>query len=302
MRGEGFERQLGRFLAWERSLPMTAELSDLGEANTFSGAPRTFDAWYQNARSNASLINKVIFESLFQCFGLSAISSYAAMKSYQTLMALLRIEDRTNPLTVATTNYDFAAETALQQLGFRPDWGEEPRTQISGGSPPVHLENLASAIALGRTPVLHLHGRVGWYRQPNGQLVSISPDAPYIENYGLPGLLLPDPDKNYGEDEHFRVVWEEFRKAIESAARILVLGHSLNDAGLCKALKPAIGGRLRVTMCVEGDAGQPRYEEEAQRIMGLLPDLPKEALINMKFGPIYVPDGSVRATFEHWNG
>jgi len=302
MTGEEFERQLGRFLAWERGLTTTSELADLGEEDISTGSPKFFSKWIAKARQNAELINDAIFESLYVSFGLSAISPYAAMAAYKTLIELLRIEGHPGWLTVATTNYDFAAEEALQQLDWRPYWGEDSQTSTTGASPPVHLANLANATALERTPILHLHGRIGWYRQPDGQLVSMPPSVNYSKDYGTPGLLLPDPHKNYEEDMHFRIMWDEFRKAIEQATRILVLGHSLNDAGLCKALAPAIGNRLRVSICVDSGEGSPAYQEELGRILGLLPGLSPGALIPMKFGPDFVPDGTVRGKFQEWNG
>ena len=300
--GEVFEHRLGRFLAWERALTTVAELSDLGEDVAAGGRPKVFEKWLNQARRSAGVVNKVVFESLFANFGQSRVSSFAAGKAYNILLNLLGVTRGNTALTVATTNYDFAIEDAMSGLGWFPEWGQEPSTSTTGASPPIRIANLSQATEMGRTPVLHLHGRVGWYLKDDGRLLSFSPDVVYNKDFGVPGLLLPEPDKRYEEDLHFRVMWEEFRKAIERAARILVLGHSLNDDGLREALAPVAANRVRVTMCVDSDEGTEPYEKEKSRILSLLPALPPGALIRMRFGPEFVPDGTVKHVFETWRG
>jgi hypothetical protein len=300
MAGEDFEHQLGLFLAWERGLTITAELADLGEENLPGGAPRVFEKWAAKAWASAELINQAILESLFACFGASAVSPVAASKAYGVLMELFKVTPTTASLTVATTNYDCAMEEGLQLLNWAPYWGEDSRTSTTGGSPPLRLTNLSAATEIGRSPILHLHGRVGWYRRDDGQLVSLPPESNYNKDFGTPGLLLPEPNKRYEEDAHFRIMWEEFGKAIERAGRILVLGHSLNDAGLREALAPTVGNRLRVTMCVEDAEGTSSFEREKRRILELLPGLPPGAVIPMTFGPDLHPDGNLKRAFEEW--
>lgn len=298
--GEAFESRLGMFLAWERSLPTVAELSNLGEEDASGGRPKVFQAWLNRAKLNASTVNKVVFDSLFANFAQSRVAAHGAAQAYGTLLDLLRLPRRDIALTVATTNYDFAIEEAMSVLGMAPEWGEQAKTSFTGATPPVTIENLTQATELGRTPILHLHGRVGWYMKDDGQMVSVGADGVYNKDFGAPGLLLPEPQKRYDEYVPFRLMWDEFRKAIERASRILVLGHSLNDVGLRDALRPVAGSRLRVTICVAGGAGTGPYEQEKSRITGLLPDLPPGALIPLRFGPQLVADGNVNHAFESW--
>jgi hypothetical protein len=298
MGGEKFEKQLGRILAWGRSVPITAELSVLGEESILGDSLVVFPTWQNRAGVNMARINRCIYESLWQNFGDHAVSTFNAEKAYQTLFDLLGIEESRTALTVATTNYDFAAELALTQMGWRPFWGEEQPTRTTGGSPRVHVVGLARAVESYQTPVLHLHGRVGWYRRSDdGQLVALPPRPPFQEEIGQPGLLLPEPAKKYDEDPLFRVMWDEFEWAIGNANRVFVLGHSLNDDGLVKALTPAAeNNRLRVTVCVEGlDAQQHADEiERIARLSGTTPPLP------VTFGPAWEPDGEVRRVIELW--
>jgi hypothetical protein len=48
--------------------------------------------------------------------------------------------------------------------------------------------------------------------------------------------MLPDPDKVYDKDDVINTLWREFALALRRAKRVLVLGHSLNDAFLLRSL------------------------------------------------------------------
>ena len=59
---------------------------------------------------------------------------------------------------------------------------------------------LGSLGAIGRyIPVLHLHGRVGWYRRDNW--VYAANITKHQEGLGVPIVMLPDPTKVYDQDD-----------------------------------------------------------------------------------------------------
>jgi len=84
-------------------------------------------------------------------------------------------------------------------------------------------------------PVLHLHGAVGWYEQ-DGQVYDRSGDLPFNPTLGAPVVLYPDPDKDPTSDAAVDKLWREFREALDRASHVLVIGHSLNDPALVRAL------------------------------------------------------------------
>jgi hypothetical protein len=48
--------------------------------------------------------------------------------------------------------------------------------------------------------------------------------------------MLPDPAKVYDQDDIIIAMWREFSEALARAKRVFVLGHSLNDQYLLRAL------------------------------------------------------------------
>src|ERR1019366_2862692 len=109
-----------------------------------------------------------------------------------------------------------SAELALEALEFRPYCGHESPLSPE---PYIHSEDLLDELKPGRVPVMHLHGRVGWYRGPDGRARAHSPSYPFNSDEGDPALLLPDPRKDYSEDEPVNGIW----LALDSAFRRSVL-------------------------------------------------------------------------------
>jgi hypothetical protein len=64
----------------------------------------------------------------------------------------------------------------------------------------LRLEVSGIIDGIGRyVPVLHLHGRVGWYRRD--QRVYVANVIKHDQGFGVPIVMLPDPDKVYDQDD-----------------------------------------------------------------------------------------------------
>ena len=233
MPGPEFEAQLGRFLAWSAALPAAEAILTLGVSPPTFDPPQHIADWFRQSRSIGGQALNAIHVSLFELFGASRINDFAARTAYGKLLRYLSVQPA--DLIYATTNYDVAAELALDDLDFNPFWGE--RASVRHGRPrPLRTEGLV-ANKSDYTPLLHLHGRVGWYVTESSDLVSLPPDAPYNPDLGAPGLLLPDPNKTYVGIAFAEQLWREFDAAIDLADRVLVLGHSLHDTFLVQRLQ-----------------------------------------------------------------
>jgi len=275
-RPEDFEANIGRFLAWQRSLPVAESLLELGKPTTGAySVPPEVQAWFQQSATVAQQIVTVIHESLFSLFGYDRINRWNAGKAYEALLGLLDLT-RNIPLAVATTNYDVGAEVGLQAAGRRTDWGEPQHFQDA--QPSLAIHGLADGWSAYRTPVLHLHGRVGWYLQEDGSVLSIDPRSIYTATLGQPGLLLPDPDKDYGELPTLNEMWNEFDKLLQGASHTLVMGHSLHDPRLVERLRTARNLAVSVYLPDAGDVDPT----EVQRVNDLLPSA---TVVPMTFGP-----------------
>src|SRR5439155_1319040 len=80
------------------------------------------------------------------------------------------------------------------------------------------------------TPVLHLHGKVGWLRRPDETTIPFfSGTTAYDPTFGLPIIMLPDPRKTYSGDDVLSILWAQFENALHRARRVFVVGHSLAD-------------------------------------------------------------------------
>ncbi|HEY5054452.1 MAG TPA: hypothetical protein VII45_13705, partial [Solirubrobacterales bacterium] len=88
---------------------------------------------------------------------------------------------------------------------------------------------------VSRTPVIHLHGAVGWYEQA-GAVSDHNADQNFNSSLGRPVVLYPDPDKDPTSDSTVKQLWTEFYAAVDLADAILVIGHSLHDPALVSAL------------------------------------------------------------------
>lgn len=239
MSSEQFEERLGAFLRFTRSLPDVADYPGAGVAD--GGDVEEFSRWFEQADETARAVMEAVFTSLHELFGRSRIDADAATTAYGELLARLNAER----LYYATTNYDVAAEIALGRLGRRPYTGLDA-SWFSGEPQHLHLDDLL-ANDTQRTPVLHLHGCVGWYIADDGSPIATEPDAEFSAELGTPALLLPDPDKVY-DDVVSEAIWRQFSVALSQTDLVLVVGHSLADPQLRNALAEVPDEKLGITI------------------------------------------------------
>jgi hypothetical protein len=159
MVGEEFEEALGRFLAWSRSLPTTRTLLPLGFDNVVGEDDTQVRRWFDQGEARAERALLLVHRVLYELFGQNNVSSVSARDAYGALLEQLGVGDQ-SLLAYGTTNYDVAGEMGLDELGFKPHWGETPSLVHN---PVVDPDHVYDRIGRGVVPVLHLHGRVGWY-------------------------------------------------------------------------------------------------------------------------------------------
>jgi hypothetical protein len=250
MDAEEFEENLGLLLRWEQVRHLEEMFKGLGgnRANSWTNH-------VTQARTNMDRRMRTVMETvnstLYALFGQRRVDDQRAESAYGNLLRELDEPD----LVVATTNYDRAAEAALQSLGRQVDTGFR--------GPPERTRTLQpTGIVADRestTPVLHLHGAVGWYER-EGTVEDHYGDLPYNASLGTPVILYPDPDKDPTSDAFVSLLWAEFRAALDEADAVLALGHSLNDRALVQELSRAAESK-KVAITFFSAGGAPRVKE-----------------------------------------
>jgi hypothetical protein len=286
MPGEEFEAQLGRYLqnaqAFRRIgslLEPSVMLANAVENPAMTGPAMTH--WHQQTANHLDQITGLIYESLYELFADPSVDSGAAASAYQGLFATLGL-DADSRFVYATTNYDTIGERAIESAGAMPDWGAPPSV-ISGGQAFIRANGLLDGLPR-YTPVLHLHGRVGWFLR-DGR-VSETNMPRYQSEFGTPLVMLPDPDKVYDQDDIIIAMWQEFSKALTRAKRVFVLGHSLNDQYLLRALVQNVQPLDRVAVSVLGDdQNPPQPDSSAGPVQTkIVQTLGTASMIPMRFG------------------
>jgi hypothetical protein len=283
--GLQFEQRLGDFL---RRVESFGEIEPLLRASTqFPGAPPNLGGdvlpeWHRQTVHQLDQIIEVIRGSLYEEFGAPSIDLGAAASAYSGLLTALGIGNGTR-WAYATTNYDWIGDSVIRQLGGCPDYGAVTSTQSTAEGRLV-LHNLLDGMPR-YTPVLHIHGRVGWYRRRGGEVYS-SNITQHDMNYGVPIVMLPDPRKIYDSDDVINLVWSQFVSALRRAKRVFVLGHSLNDAALVRAIAENVEPLDRVgvaLLCSPGNEGE--LDQNAGSVLQTVIDhLGNAAQIPMRFG------------------
>jgi hypothetical protein len=255
--GPEFELRLGTFLREANAFSQIDRL--LGPSTQFQALPpgvgqQNLEQWQQTTVHHLRAIRTMIHESLFELFGPDRIDSYAASEAYAELLNVIGLGTN-DTMVLATTNYDVIGEGVLELLGRRPDWGEPPQAVRRGTEPQVQVDGLLDGLPR-YTPVLHLHGRVGWYRRDDTPGVTSTGATRHQDGFGAPVVVLPDPEKVY-EDVLVASMWREFEHALRRARRVLVLGHSLADAALVEVLSTSVSPAGRLAVSVLGDSQDP---------------------------------------------
>jgi hypothetical protein len=264
MRGPEFERNLGLLLRWEQVRELEERFERLGGQTPEHQPPGALEARKNQTRRLAT-IKRIINQTLYEQFGHKRVNDDRATAAYRLLLKELDDPE----LIVATTNYDRAVETALENAnrsvdtGFRYSPNRAPVLDVKG-----LIDDRGS-----KTPVIHLHGAVGWYEN-DGAVNDFYADLGFNSTLGTPVVLYPDPAKDPTNDAVVSDLWNEFHTAIAIADRILVIGHSLHDPALVEALREASSKVPTViTYCTS----------EGKEAIG--DQLPDAVAVEMVFGP-----------------
>jgi hypothetical protein len=290
MSGEAFEGRLGKFLqdveAFQRIgdlLDPSVKFQDFGAGTQIMSGQGVMDAWHTQAVHHFGEITGLIHESLYELFADAAVDLDGAAQAYQGLFRSLGLGDPADRLVYATTNYDTVGEHAILRSGGFPDWGQPP-TLERGGEARLVIPGLLSGLPR-YVPVLHLHGRVGWFRHADGRVYAADV-VKHQAGFGVPVVMLPDPDKVYDQDDIIIAMWREFSEALARAKRVFILGHSLNDQYLLRALVQNVHPLDRIAVSVladEDDHGQPA-QSAGPVIAKITQIIGNAAIVPMRFG------------------
>ena len=297
MNGPDFERQLGRFFASARAFRDARELM-VDTSNFAPSLPSPLDTlfarphieeWHRLSTSKIDQVSEVVHETLYALFGRPNVDSRRAQGAYRELLDTIGIGPGGANWVYATTNYDTIGDEALEALDFRIEWGE--RHPVRAGDTLIDPETLLDRVKTG-VPLLHLHGRIGWYRRSadeGGRSIAVSNDT-YQAGFGTPIVMLPDPNKVYDSDPVINTIWGQFGDALSRARRVLVLGHSLNDDQIVDAIASRADPES-VGVTVYGHPSDPRQPfAQNDPILDIRRErLPDSTLIPIRFGEEGVP-------------
>jgi hypothetical protein len=245
--GPEFERRLGAFLQAYRAMPRIERI--LNATATFPNVQlheQQIQTWFDNSRFALDQVVGGIYKVAFEQFAQERVAvSYATM-AYDSLFKALGIDGSTR-VVVATTNYDVIAENAIEEIGRRTDNGSPRNPNL-----PVRVDNLLEGGSY-HVPVLHLHGCLGWYRRRDDDALIAFGGSRYEPQMGTPVMVLPDPEKSYGDDPAIRSLWDQFGDALRAARRVLIMGHSLNDQLLVQRIVENLDSMNRLGVTVLPD-------------------------------------------------
>lgn len=253
MAAPDFEESLGLLLRWAQSRQAERRFANL-TAQTVGNPFDRFDEVWNRVSARLEVVTDTLKRTLFEQFGQRQIDDKKVARAYETLLDAVEPSN----LIVATTNYDRAAEAALRKLGHRVETGIRIEGEITPTLDPTGLvENRGEA-----TPVIHLHGAVGWY-ELDGVVREHFGDLGFNETLGNPVVLFPDPEKDPTSHAVVRDLWAEFDLALDAADAILVIGHSLHDPALVRALRD-VPEKTPVLITYVEPADSERISEEVE--------------------------------------
>jgi hypothetical protein len=280
MDGPTFETNLGLLLRWQSLRYLEERFAGLGGPSVNEVREPVIEA-RRNTDRRLRTIMEVINSSLYDQFGQRRISNRRTAAAYGQLLKELG----DSSLVVATTNYDRAAESGLRQSGRKTNTGFSGMPEMTPSLSPRGMVDERDAA----TPVLHLHGAVGWYER-EGVVSDHYADLPYNPTLGAPVVLLPDPEKDRTSNAHVQELWDEFDHALEIADLILVIGHSLHDPALVDALNTAVSAETPVIVSYLDDQDESRIDE-------LVPDA---FVLKMRFGPQIDKSAPIASLIENF--
>lgn len=267
--GEEFEARLGLFLRRVQAFRQIEPLVPF--TKYFPSIPQPLigsdliEAWYEQAKHLFEKVNDAIFESLYIEFAARRIDSARAAKAYSALLSALGIQPNTKKWFLATTNYDTVAERALHTIGFNCDTGV--RSELYAGAEGVLFpDKIIQEIQTRAVPIIHLHGRVGWFQRDDGTTYATNAER-YDITSGTPLVTLPDPQKTPLSTSVIQTLWEEFRVGLSRAKCVFVLGHSLNDQLLVTALREDVDQKARIAVAILGvDTNAAQYAKGTEQL------------------------------------
>ena len=292
MTGPEFERQLGLFFASARAFRDARDLMvDTNHFAPYLPEPLNrlmtrpnIEQWHDQMTAKIDQVFEVVHETLYKLFGRPSVDGPRAQAAYASLLETIGIGAGGDKWVYATTNYDTIGDEALEALRFRVETGE--RHPVRAGEATVDPERLLDRVR-GGVPLLHLHGRIGWYRRSareGGQAIAVSNDT-YQPGFGTPIVMLPDPNKVYDSYPVINTIWTQFGDALSRARRVLVLGHSLNDDQIVDAIAAqADPESVAVTAYAHPNDGQ-RLNAEDDPVPSIARyRLPHATVIPIRFG------------------
>lgn len=269
MNSETFEKNLGLLLRWRQVRDLEKRFQGLGGGQAgkhMQGIPKARANTNERLKTIMATLNRTLYDQ----FGQGNIDDERAASAYRALLASLGGPE----LVLATTNYDRSGEAALDALGHNIDTGFRHK---AGRTPMLQPKGIVRD-RLSATPLLHLHGAVGWYEKDN-IVKDHNADEPFNPSLGAPVVLYPDPDKDPTSGAIVSQIWDEFRAALELADSVLVIGHSLHDPALVRTLKhTAKSKKVGISYLMPS---------EAERVNKLID---KAIPIHIDFGPQLVVD------------
>lgn len=284
MTGPEFEATLGEFLSRVEGFYRAEGLIEVsGRFPQVQIMSKQLMEWYRNAKAQFKQITGQIQGSVYDQFHDQRLNGLGASESYGAVFQVIGL-NRSNKVVYATTNYDALGEMALDRLGFIPDAGD---TERYTGQNHLQFDHLLDGMPRN-VPVLHLHGKVGWLRRVDGMGVDPAPyftrTARYDPNYGIPILMLPDPNKTYSGDDVLTLLWSQFQTALRRAKRVLVIGHSLQDRLIVEALRDNIRHPRSLAVCFLSNDGRNPDQSAVAFFELCRTTFPQAAMIPMQFG------------------
>lgn len=280
-----FNRRVAAFAEIEPLVAVSREFPHSAETQRVVSPLYALEGWHSSTKSHLDQIVELIRESLYELFADPSLDIKKAADSYGGLFRLLGITDAT-PWVYATTNYDPIGERVIEELGWRPDWGQPPQANTSG----QRLDVDGVIRGIGRyVPVLHLHGRVHWYRRTDGlgsSPVYAAATPQHQAGFGVPIVMLPDPNKAYASEPVISSLWTQFEETLRRTKRVFVLGHSLNDETIVQALTDNVEPLDRIAVTVLVDSSDPEQPDESAIpvLETIRACLGNAAIVPMRFG------------------
>ncbi len=273
--GEAFEKLVGSFLKWSQGHDLNGRF---GRLIPFYG---DVAEWAMKCQRKTDEMVNIIRTSVFREFSKVRLDERAVENAYGKLFAHLDI--KRGELVCATTNYDPSLRLALRRRDLNPAIGDDGEP---GSTAMLRIVDLVDWDVRHRncTPMLHLHGMVGWYWKGN-EIQVLPDDQEFVPALGAPAVMLPDPQKDPFVVDVIRELWSNLRAALDDATHVLVLGHSLHDPHLADELRRSEGA----TICVA--APKDCVQDVARSIEGAV-------ALPMEFGPNFEIEAGL---LESWS-